>query len=299
MITGITISQTNITETCNLLAIHSPLIFFADVDYSGDAPLSLTVEIWDEVNKLGEFNCIPHEFLSSNVRRFFFKADGILKGFMDSYNDYPANEMICEKVNNITKEFTLKFVDGSIVSEVSFVAAHSARQFGEDSLMTDIADNSDEMFIGAFGLPVYAYFYNDDPTAVITVGQTVLEGVIAVDDDQAYFTDADGTVFTILVDTTQVTEPEPEPEPIQPQMVVSYKFAMTANAELGILPLDGNYALSINHGKNTLKVSPVWVDENGYIRELSDIFQIVDGNNIILYCNNAITGVHTLTLTFN
>ena len=261
MITGLTISQSNITEDCNLLAVHNPLSFFVDADYTSTAPNKLAVEIWDTTQKLGTFNCIPYEDVSSNVRRFLFIADELLRSYMQSYEDY----------------FSI----------------------GQDALMTDVADNSDELFIGAFGMPVYAYFYNDDPNAVITVGQQVTEEVIAVDDDEAYFTDEDGAVFTILVDSTIIEEPEPEPEPIQPTMVKQYKFAMTGNIEQEIIALNGDYTLTINHGRNTRIISPVWFDNNGFIREVSDLFQISDSNNIVLYCNNEIEGVHILQLTFN
>ena len=299
MITGLTISQSNITEDCNLLAVHNPLSFFIDADYTSTAPNKLAVEIWDTTQKLGTFNCIPYEDVSSNVRRFLFIADELLRSYMQSYEDYFSVVDVCEHVSNATFEFTLKFIDGEISTEVSFVACHASRQIGQDALMTDVADNSDELFIGAFGMPVYAYFYNDDPNAVITVGQQVTEEVIAVDDDEAYFTDEDGAIFTILVDSTIIEEPEPEPEPIQPTMVKQYKFAMTGNIEQEIIALNGDYTLTINHGRNTRIISPVWFDNNGFVREVSDLFQISDSNNIVLYCNNEIEGVHILQLTFN
>ena len=299
MITGITISQSNITDTCNLIAVHNPVVFFADADYTDTAPTKLAVEIWDTSQKLGTFNCIPYSDPSGSVRRFMFIADELLRSYMQSYEDYFSQVDTCEYVTNATFEFTLKFKDGTIETPLTFVACHASRQVGQDVLMTDVADNSDELFIGAYGMPVYAYFYNDDPNAEITVGQQVTEEVIAVDDDEAYFTDEDGAIFTILVDSTIIEEPEPEPEPIQPMMVKQYKFAMVGNVGQEILPLDGNFSLSINHGKNTKIISPIWIDSNGFVRQLTDLFQIVDANNVVLYCNNEIEGVHILQLTFN
>jgi hypothetical protein len=56
--------------------------------------------------------------------------------------------------------------------------------------------------------------------------------------------------------------------------------------------------LSWNHGLNTVNVIPAWKDNEGVYRTIGDLFKVVDKDNVILSCNSAIEGTHTLYLTY-
>jgi hypothetical protein len=62
--------------------------------------------------------------------------------------------------------------------------------------------------------------------------------------------------------------------------------------------LNANYELEWPHGYNTEDVIAKWYDENGIERGTSDLFQVIDANNIILRCGEAITGLHKIMLYY-
>lgn len=62
--------------------------------------------------------------------------------------------------------------------------------------------------------------------------------------------------------------------------------------------LNASYQLEYTHNLGTTSVFPKWYDENGVERMTSDLFQVVDDNNVILTTNEVITGTHTLLLMY-
>lgn len=63
--------------------------------------------------------------------------------------------------------------------------------------------------------------------------------------------------------------------------------------------LNASYQLVLTHNLGTSDIIPSWKDENGIYRTIGDLVQIVDDNNIMLSCNEAIAGTHTLYLSYN
>jgi len=206
MITNLYITQSNTTEDSNLVAIHSPLVFIVDATYTGAPPDIGEVRVsiydgWDYDNLLDAFICNVLEDPYPGVRRFYFRADSVLRGWMDGFDDNFQSDGSFLFVDEITKQFRIVFsADG--ISPLPFVdidACHAARQYGESATMIDIATNEQNVYTGVQGVPVDVYFYNDDASLVVSIGDTSFEEVIALDYDDEEFEDFDGVPFTIEV----------------------------------------------------------------------------------------------------
>jgi hypothetical protein len=200
-IISINITQDNIVNGSNLMPIHSPLIFLADVTYSGLTPDILLIDVIDENSVvLDTFRAIPYKDLLLNCRQFMFIADKVLRGYMDEFDDIvqTANSLI--HVAAITKQFTIKFYDPDVPAtedSIDIVACHGVAQFSENPNLDKIFNNDSEVISGAALMPVYAYFYNDDITNVLDVNGVALEVFDAVDYNGDKFVDFNTDQFII------------------------------------------------------------------------------------------------------
>lgn len=203
--TGINIAQNNITGDSNLMAVHSPLVFLVNIEFSGTAPEHLYVKIYDSDDTLlGTFKGVPYRDLLATIRQFYFKADSILRGLMESFSDEVQSANSLENIENATKFFKLVFSTYETVQtyyfsdEVEIIALHASRQFGDDPGLTDIYDNNTKIFYTGEGKPVYLYVYNDDEANTITAlsGETEYEACLDYDDEE--FTDAVDEIFTAI-----------------------------------------------------------------------------------------------------
>lgn len=173
-ITGISISQDNKVGDSDLLATQSPLVFLVDVTYTGLIPDVLYCDIYDKDSELlSTFKCIPYKDLLPTIRQFMFIADGILRGYMEDFNDFVQTENSLEYVEDITKIFELKFRDpdaGVTDESITFTAIHAIRQFGENPNLSEIYNNDHDTYIAAKGKPCYVYFYNNNESNVLSIG---------------------------------------------------------------------------------------------------------------------------------
>ena len=198
-ITNIEIVQDNLSGNVNLLAIHNPLCFIANVSYTHEAPEEVDVEIHDDTELLDTFKAIPYADLTSSQRQFLFFSDDFLRGFADSFDDYFTTEKTIEPVPNITKYFKIKFTDGAASDECEFYALHGARQFSETPAVSEVYTNVYETYFSGENMPVYIYFYNsseeNEISAIIDGG--TLDNDYALDYDETPFADFDGFLFRI------------------------------------------------------------------------------------------------------
>jgi len=63
--------------------------------------------------------------------------------------------------------------------------------------------------------------------------------------------------------------------------------------------LNGSYQLEYTHNLGTSDIIAFWYDNTGVARITADLFQVVDDNNVILSCNESITGTHTLLMYYD
>jgi hypothetical protein len=176
---AVTIFQDNITgrNGSDLLAVHSPLIFIADAEYSGSPPDYLYVHIYDVPGLvyLGSFKMIPYKDTSGTHRQFMFISDSILRGLMEDFPDFVQTGESFDIVEDITKPFYLVFSDSTIDEPdpedigLTIMALTGSRQFGDDPNAEEIYNNSLDTYYGAVNKPVYVYFYNDNAANVLTV----------------------------------------------------------------------------------------------------------------------------------
>lgn len=71
-----------------------------------------------------------------------------------------------------------------------------------------------------------------------------------------------------------------------------YKAAFTND------DLDMDYQLLVTHNLGTSDIVPAWKDDSGKYRIIGDLIQVIDDNNVMLSCNEPITGTHYLYLSY-
>lgn len=201
-IVSISISQSNVVEGSNLLPIHSPLVFLADVSYTGINPYVLYVDVIYNGEVLDTFKAIPYNDPFNGVRTFAFVANSVIKGLMGSFDDFLQLNNTLSYVENITKLVTIQFRDPANELTTAFIEVdliHGAAQFGDYPNFADVYNNENKIYYGAKGSFVYAYFYNNDTDNIITVnsGTTTLEDAQDFNDD--IFTDFNDVNFQIDV----------------------------------------------------------------------------------------------------
>ena len=201
----LTISQNNKVGSSDLMAVHSPLIFLVDVEYSGTDPYFIYVDIYDiDDALLGTFKCIPYLDLLPTIRQFMFIADSVLRGYMDLFNDQIQTNNSFIHIPAITKVFKLVFRDPDGVAtdaETTITAIHAASQFGENQNLSSIYLNETQEYLCGVNLPVYVYFYNDSELNTVMVEDQSFQESIALDYDDTEFADFDDRLFTINVIT--------------------------------------------------------------------------------------------------
>ena len=230
LITDITIYQSNKTAQCDLLSVHNPLIFLVDAHYTGATPEALHVDVNNSNgDTLGTYTCIPYQDVSAGVRRFAFIADGILRSFMDGFEDIEQTEKTIIEIPNLTEYFELDFFDPNNELEheaIDFYASNTSRQFGEGALQENIFNNTNMTYVSAENRPVYIYYFNSVNGAVISITDALQE-YPALDYDDTFFADADDVLFY-----AQFEDAGPEP--------------MLSCADFGALPLSYYESVAFN-----------------------------------------------------
>lgn len=199
-IISVDISQDNKVGSSNLVPIHSPVIFIADVTYSGVTPDVLNVEISDETGLLDTYRAIPYNDTLATVRQFVFISNTAIKGLMDNFEDFHQLNETFLPVPDITKEFTLKFVDPDnalIFDEVLINFLHGFNQFGDNPNKDAQYNNDEDIYFAGQDRFVYVYFYNDNASNNVVIDGPILVEGNALDFDDADFTDFDDSIFTI------------------------------------------------------------------------------------------------------
>lgn len=200
-ITAIDIIQSNITNGSNLVTVHNPLGFIIDCTYTGDAPDYCIVSVKDaDAIELGKFRCVFESDPIPTIRRFIFFADEIFRGYMGTFDDVPQGGLTLEFCEGMTKEFTLDFLlsDLSTGATLDVVAIHASKQFGSYANLDSVYNNEPNTYEAYEDKPVYAYFYNNDESNIITISQYEADET-ATDSDDVAFTDSDDVNFEITV----------------------------------------------------------------------------------------------------
>ena len=193
------IARDNKIDGFNLLSGHNPLAFIAELDYDGLTPPYIQVELLDTVKSLGIFKAISFKDVAPQTRQYIFIADDIIRGNMDDFTDFNQSAKTLVFVENITKEFRIRFTYDVISVETSFVVAHASRQFGDGFGVSMNDVNTPKTYTCGKGGVVYLYIYNDDINNVITVEGLDYTTAYALDSDLDNFTNSNGNKFTINI----------------------------------------------------------------------------------------------------
>lgn len=166
-ISSIEITQDNIVSGCDLLAVHNPLVFIAEVTYSGDAPDFVYVRI-ETGSDLDDYKAIYLDDISGIKRRFYFVADEILRSYLPELSDTVQTANTTIEINNLTTDITLSFresLTGGVVSDLlTFTIVHAARDFQAENgaSMVDICNNESKYYVTGLDQSLYLYAYNDN-----------------------------------------------------------------------------------------------------------------------------------------
>lgn len=196
-ISSLSFYQDNKVGDSNLMPIHSPLIFLVDAVYDTEDPYYIYCKVYNESDQLLDtFKCLPYKDITVTQRRFMFIADSILRGYMESFEDFAQTNNTLEYVEDITKRFKLVFSDpdeNATDIELEIVAIHGVSQFGEHPNKSNIYNNEAETIIGISGKPCYIYFYNNDEDNILSL-DVVYGARFIVSDISGFLQNADVTI---------------------------------------------------------------------------------------------------------
>ena len=202
MINSITITQDNKVNGSDLVPIHSPLVFLADANFTGDYPTALYVDVIDGSTLIDTFKAIPYTDVLANVRRFAFVATDVIKPLLGNFDDFHQLNNTLAYVNGMTRVLTLRFYDpanNATEAETTCTFVHGAAQFGDNPNFDTIYNNAASTYYGPDGKIVYIYFYNNDITNILTIDSPTTLIDYAADFDDAIFDDYDDEPFEIEV----------------------------------------------------------------------------------------------------
>jgi hypothetical protein len=171
-ITSITVVQDNFIDSSPLLAVHNPLIFIAEADYTGATPPD-ELYVSESINSK-VYSCIPYSDPQAGKRQFMFIADEILRGMMGEIDDVVQTDTSTIHQDQQLLVLLTFYDPSNPTTEVKLdvIAIHGTRQFGESPCLEAIYTNEDETILGVVGFPCYAYLFNNDIANVITVSET-------------------------------------------------------------------------------------------------------------------------------
>jgi hypothetical protein len=181
-ITNINIFQDNIVDGSNLLSVDNPLIFLFDVTYSGEAPDSLGIKLFDDSTLLLEQRAIGiRSIATGSIIRFRYDATKIIPSFFDtdSIDDVDQVENAFDQMA-ITKTMKIRAYDlenETLNVEIDFIAIRGSQQFGQYPNKIDLFNNTAKTFYTHPDYFTYVYFYNSLDGASIDInGNNVVTG---------------------------------------------------------------------------------------------------------------------------
>ena len=192
------IIQDNKVDGWELLSVHNPLVFIAEVDYDGTTPDTISVRLESDSVVIFEGNAITFKDSAPKTRQFVFLADTFIRGVMPDYDDEVQGAGTLIPIQNITKPFTITFTYENITASTSFVACNASSQFGDEygACLKDI--NLPKTYTAGEGGVVYLYMYNWDENNVISM-DTDLIVAYATDSNGDIFTDSNGDKFLTII----------------------------------------------------------------------------------------------------
>ncbi len=192
------IIQDNKVDGWELLSVHNPLVFIAEVDYDGTTPDTISVRLDAESVVVFEGNAITFKDSAPKTRQFVFVADTFIRGAMPDYDDEVQGANTLIPIQNITKPFTITFTYENITASTSFVACNASSQFGDEfgACLKDI--NLPTTYTAGEGGVVYLYFYNWDENNIISM-DSILVVAYAENSNGDDFTNANGDKFLIVI----------------------------------------------------------------------------------------------------
>ena len=198
-ITSVTIVQDNIVGGCDLLAVHSPLKFLAEIT-DGDSPYSfpeyLDVEVTDLLTATTYTGYKAWQYTKvSDKARYIFNSEKILRAIMGDFSDVDGDTV--DYTNFLVRQFRVKFKYLALNDYVDFNAYACSRQVGQTECVTEIADSQDENIIAFKDREFYLHFYSSGITGAIVFDDSVV--------DASNFVRKRKTIETVGISTAVVT----------------------------------------------------------------------------------------------
>lgn len=174
-ITSITWIQDNKAASYEyIMAIHNPLIFIVEANYTSTAPTGLDVYL--QMYGSGYwYSAIPYSDPQAGKRQFMFSASEIIRGKMEAFDDYYQNGLAY--LHEMQTQVDIRFFDpanhSTIYSDqVSIYALHAARQFSENPNILAQSIYGITKYLGIVGSPCYVYLFNYDISKTITITES-------------------------------------------------------------------------------------------------------------------------------
>ncbi len=175
-ITSITITQDNIVNGSNLVPIHSPVVFLAEVVYTGLTPPDfLYIDILDkDSNLLDTVKSFKESDQSSTISTYSFIANDFVKSVMPDFGDFDQTNDTLVYCENMTKQLYVKFYDPDTPATNDSVLidfAHAVKQLGNYPNLEEVFYNFSNTFYAKKDSNVYSYYYNRTVGTIISVSK--------------------------------------------------------------------------------------------------------------------------------
>jgi hypothetical protein len=198
-ITSVTIVQDNMVGGCDLLAVHSPLKFLAEVTDSDSPyifPDYLDVEVTDLLTAITYTGYKAWQYYKLDDKaRYIFNAEKILRAIMGDFSDVDGDSI--DYPNFLVRQFRVKFKYLALNDYVDFNAYTCARQVGQTECVTEVASNADDNIIAFANREFYMHFYSSGITGAIVFDNSVV--------DASNFVRKRKTIETVGTSTAVVT----------------------------------------------------------------------------------------------
>lgn len=154
----ITNIQDNTEGGCTLLSTGNPLIFVAEVDWTGEAERP---DVYAKLTGIGVFRALPFADVSATVTRYRFDARPVLVSVLGSMDDeaQAVGTAMALSTGYAAVHLRMQIEEGLQRYDVNFTAVRAAKQWGESPALPELESPAPVTYLAGAGQAFYVYHW--------------------------------------------------------------------------------------------------------------------------------------------